>query len=219
MNISSVKFNRDSATIELKARLPLLSVKNKAYFGIFMTKDLNGAETRAPIFSNSKHDFLIKNFDLGKECTLILSFDKKSIHSLDNVDSFCFGLRDFGVRWFPETLVWVKNEFLELQVEEVIPTEITHIYGEAKDEPVDVPKEILDAGETIIVSEILFLEKNKDEVKSEPVVFDLPEESLEPVVEKTEEDQVIFAQNNTIESAQSDDRGSKSIQRRKGKKL
>jgi len=219
MNISSVKFNRDSATIELKTKLPLLSVKNKAYFGIFMTKDLNGAETKAPIFSNSKHDFLIKNFDLGKECTLILSFDKKSIHSLDNVDSFCFGLRDFGVRWFPETLVWVKNKFLELQAEEVIPTETAHVYSEAKDEPVDVPKEILDAGETIIVSEILFLEKNRDEVKSEPVAVDLPEESLETVVEKTEEDQVTFAQNNTIESAPSDDRGSKSIQRRKGKKI
>lgn len=221
MNISNVKFNKDSATIELKAKMPLLSVKNKVYFGIFMTKDLNGAETKAPIFPNSKHDFFIKNLDLGKELTMILSFDKKSFNSLYNIESFCFGLRDFGVRWFPETLVWVKNEFLEPEVKEVIPTDSAPAaFVETINESVGGPEEVLDAGETIIMSEILFQEKKREDLEPEPALADLSEkESLEPIAENlTQEDSITSDQGHITDSA-IDDKQTKSFQRRKGRKI
>lgn len=219
MNISNVKFNKDSATIELKAKLPLFSVKNKVYFGIFMTKNLNGTETKAPIFPNSRHDFFIKNLDLGKELTMILSFDKKSFNSLDNIESFCFGLRDFGVRWFPETLVWVKNEFLEPKAKEVIPTDnAPAAFVETINDSASSPEEVLDAGETIIISEILFQEKKREEL--EPETFDLSEkESPEPIAENlTQEDSITSDQGHTAEPAP-DDKQTKSFQKRKGKKI
>lgn len=222
MNISNVKFNKDSATIELKAKLPLFPVKNKVYFGIFMTKNLNGTETKAPIFPNSRHDFFIKNLDLGKELTILLSFDKKSFNSLDNIESFCFGLRDFGVRWFPETLVWVKNEFLEPEAKEVFPTDSSPpaAFVETIDESLGSPEEVLDAGETIIMSEILFQEKKREDLEPEPVLVDLSEkESLEPIAKNlTQEDSITSDQGHTAEIT-SDDKQTKSFQRRKGKKI
>jgi hypothetical protein len=221
MNISNVRFNKDSATIELKAKLPLLSVKNKVYFGIFMTKDLNGAETKAPIFSNSKHDFFIKNLDLGKELTMILSFDKKSFNSLDNIESFCFGLRDFGVRWFPETLAWVKNEFLEPDAKEVIPTDnAPATFVETINESVGGPEEVLGAGETIIMSEILFQEKKREDLEPEPALADLSEkESLELIAENLTQEDSITSDQGHITEPTSDDKQTKSFQRRKGKKI
>ncbi len=221
MNISNVKFNKDSATIELKAKLPLFSVKNKVYFGIFMTKDLNGTETKAPIFSNSRHDFSIKNSDLGKELTMILSFDKKSFNSLDNIESFCFGLRDFGVRWFPETLVWVKNEFLEPEAKELILTDSSPaVFVETIDESVGSPEEVLDAGETIIMSEILFQEKKREEPEQETVLANFSEkESLGSIAENFAQEDSITSDQSHITEPASDDKQTKSFQRRKGKKI
>jgi len=222
MNISNVKFNKDSRTIELKTKLPLLSVKNKVYFGIFMTKDLNGAETKAPIFTNSKHDFFIKNLDLGKELIMILSFDKKSFDSLNNIESFCFGLRDFGVRWFPETLAWVKNEFLDSETKDLIPTDSSPpaAFVETVDESVGIPEEVLDSGETIIMSEILFQEKKREDLEPEPALADLSEkENPESIAENfTQEDSITSDKGHAAEPV-SDDKQTKSFQRRKSKKI
>ena len=110
---------------------------------------------------------------------------------------------------------------MELQVEEVILTDrIPPVFVETIGESVGSPEEFLDAGETIIMSEILFQEKKREDLEPEPALADLSEkESLEPIYENLTQEDSITSDQGHITEPTSDDKQTKSFQRRKGKKI
>jgi hypothetical protein len=108
--------NTKKQIFEIKVSLPLLKFKNNPYFGMFMAEDLNGNMIKLPKIPMSSHDYLIDRKVLGKECTFIVVFDKSGdANTIGDYKRFCFGLRDFNIKWLPETFIWIDNKFCFVQ--------------------------------------------------------------------------------------------------------
>ncbi len=104
--------NTKKQIFEIKVSLPLLKFKNNPYFGMFMAEDLNGNMIKLPKIPTSSHDYIIDRKILGKECTFVVVFDKSGdTNTIGDYKRFCFGLRDYNIRWLPETFIWIDNKF------------------------------------------------------------------------------------------------------------
>ena len=106
-----IKCEQDFYEVPGKTVFNINVLMNKAkvrnpYFGIFYATMIDGSFVKLPSFSNSKYDYRFSPTLFGTECFFTASFDKEAIK---NVKEFSFGIRDFGVKWFPETFIIINN--------------------------------------------------------------------------------------------------------------
>lgn len=104
--------------ISFSVDIPRVLIKNKLNFRLHSVVMKNGDVVRDPSLSSSNYIFSIAPSFMGKKVFFFSYFDTDVI---EEVSDFKFGLCDERVRWYENTIISIKNEYLKNEALEIIP--------------------------------------------------------------------------------------------------
>lgn len=134
--------------------MPRVIVKNKLNFRLHSIVMKDGSIVRDPSLVSSNYIFKISASFLGKKAFFFSFFDASQI---EDISEFKFGLCDEGVRWYGNTIISIKNEYIKNEI--IIEPEIQQLIATDNVQPAEqvqseVDTEIIDCINSDNISEL-----------------------------------------------------------------